>query len=192
MNVAIDQRKKKYVSILIIIAVLLIMFGLAYASVPLYRLFCQVTGYGGTTQIKRVLETQPQQTKRTIAVYFNADTSSEMPWKFYPVQKQIRVLVGEPALAFYKANNPTNHAITGVATYNVTPAQAGLYFNKVQCFCFEEQHLEANEEIDMPVFFFLDPDLLNDPKMAEVDIITLSYTFFDAREQDKIYPETLA
>jgi len=74
----------------------------------------------------------------------------------------------------------------------VTPAQAGLYFNKVQCFCFEEQHLEANEEIDMPVFFFLDPDLLNDPKMAEVDIITLSYTFFDAREQDKIYPETLA
>jgi len=105
-----------------------------------------------------------------------------MPWTFLPEQKEVKVIPGEPALAFYKAKNNSNEAMTGVATYNVTPQKAGAYFNKVQCFCFDEQKLGPGEEVDMPVFFFIDPEILEDPNMKGVDRITLSYTFFKTED----------
>lgn len=101
-----------------------------------------------------------------------------MPWKFIPQQREVRVLPGETALAFYTATNKSDEDIIGVATYSVTPAQVAPYFSKIQCFCFEEQRLNAGETVDMPVFFFIDPDFVNDPTMTRIDTITLSYTFF--------------
>jgi cytochrome c oxidase assembly protein subunit 11 len=169
-----------------ILAVLVIlMIGMSYAAVPAYRIFCQLTGFGGTTQVNDGIEENLDITTNTryITINFNADVSSSMPWKFHPMQKSMKVMVGESSLAFYEAENPTDDTIIGVSTYNVTPAQAGPYFNKIQCFCFEEQRLKPHESIDMPVFFFLDPDLLEDPKMDEIDSITLSYTFFKVSEE---------
>lgn len=115
---------------------------------------------------------------RPLRIHFTSAVSSTMPWSFKPQQSELVLVPGETALAFYTASNPTDSAITGVATYNVHPPKAGLYFNKIQCFCFEEQRLRANEEIDMPVFFFIDPEILSDPTMDGVHAITLSYTFF--------------
>jgi len=167
----------------------------SYASVPLYRLFCQATGFGGTIQVSGDSTESPQfytqvasTTARTdmppIKITFCSDAAASMPWKFVPLQRQATVLVGETALAFYNAKNLTDEAITGVATYNVTPNKAGIYFNKIQCFCFEEQRLKPYEEIDMPVFFFIDPEFLDDPRMNDVTNITLSYTFFRAEDVD--------
>jgi cytochrome c oxidase assembly protein subunit 11 len=135
-------------------AVALLTLGATYASVPLYQLFCQATGYGGTTQTateEKFKTVRPVAGAKPITVYFNAETSSTMPWTFIPQQRTIKVVPGETALAFYSAHNPTDHAVTGVSTYNVTPQRAGVYFNKIQCFCFEEQRLRAHEEVDMPV-----------------------------------------
>lgn len=175
--------------VIYLVAIVLLMLALSYASVPLYRIFCQMTGYGGTTQIvdyvPPVLSTEIPQ--RILTIKFNADVASGMPWKFIPVQKEMKVLVGESALAFYEAHNPTDHSIVGISTYNVIPQQAGIYFNKIQCFCFDEQMLKSNESIDMPVFFFIEKDFMEDPKMDGIDTITLSYTFFTADDfnQDK-------
>lgn len=170
--------------VLYIVAIVLFMLAMSYASVPLYRIFCQMTGYGGTTQIldyvPAVLDTEIPQ--RILTIKLNADVASGMPWKFQPVQKEMKVLVGESALAFYEAENPTDRGIIGISTYNVVPQQAGIYFNKIQCFCFEEQMLKGHESIDMPVFFFIDQDFLEDPKMDEIDTITLSYTFFTVED----------
>nr|YP_007890656.1 heme biosynthesis protein [Jakoba bahamiensis]AGH24150.1 heme biosynthesis protein [Jakoba bahamiensis] len=179
-------KDKKSIGIAIL-SIVIGMAGLSYGSVPLYRLFCQVTGFGGTTQVSDsvsevLTEHSNEIQNRLITVRFNADVSDSMPWKFYPMQQEIRVLVGETALAFYTAENPTDESIVGVSTYNVNPQQAGIYFNKIQCFCFEEQRLKPHESIDMPVFFFIDPEFLEDPKMSEVDSITLSYTFFDVEK----------
>jgi len=154
------------------------MGGLAYASVPLYQLFCQVTGYGGTTQIAdgapgRVLD-------RVITVRFNADVSKSLAWRFRPVQRSIDVRLGAQALAFYEARNDADTPTTGAATFNVTPAKAGIYFNKVACFCFDEQTLAPGQSADMPVTFFIDPKLANDRNLNDVTTITLSYTFFNA------------
>jgi len=121
-------------------------------------------------------------TVKPIVITFNSDVSRKMPWTFLPEQKEVKVIPGEPALAFYKAKNNSNEAMTGVATYNVTPQKAGAYFNKVQCFCFDEQKLGPGEEVDMPVFFFIDPEILEDPNMKGVDRITLSYTFFKTED----------
>ena len=153
------------------------MVGASFASVPLYEVFCQVTGYGGTTQ---VAEAAPGEVlDRKMTVRFNADVGREMPWRFAPAQDRIDIKVGEQALAFYRAKNISGRTMTGTATFNVTPAKAGQYFNKVECFCFTEQELKAGAEIDMPVAFFIDPDIANDPNLNEVTIITLSYTFFE-------------
>ena len=111
-------------------------------------------------------------------ITFNGSVSDVMPWKFTPQQREVRVLPGETALAFYTATNKSTEDIIGVATYSVTPAQVAPYFSKIQCFCFEEQRLNAGETVDMPVFFFIDPDFVNDPTMTKIDTITLSYTFF--------------
>lgn len=163
--------------------------GLSYAAVPLYKVFCQATGFGGTTQTATAevfKGMKPVPGARRITVYFNADTSASMPWRFAPQQKAVRVVPGETALAFYTATNPTNAAVTGVSTYNVTPMRAALYFHKIQCFCFEEQRLRAGEEIDMPVFFYIDPKFLEDPNMATIESVTLSYTFFRSGEKEVI------
>jgi cytochrome c oxidase assembly protein subunit 11 len=167
--------------------IVVFVFGLSYASVPLYKAFCQMTGFGGTTQRADEAKSstvKPVEGGRIIRVNFVANVHSTMPWKFKPTQRDVRVVPGETALAFYTVTNPTDKAITGVATYNVHPPKAGLYFNKIQCFCFEEQRIAPKEEIDMPVFFFIDPDFLKDPSMDNVTYITLSYTFFKTDEDE--------
>lgn len=126
----------------------------------------------------------PVQASKRIKITFNADTSDALPWSFHPQQREVRVLPGETALAFYKAKNKGPEDIIGIATYNVTPAQVAPYFSKIQCFCFEEQKLNAGEEVDMPVFFFIDPEFAEDPLMRDISTVTLSYTFFKARYDD--------
>lgn len=168
--------------------VVVFFFGLTYASVPLYKVFCSMTGFGGTTQVadeEKARKVAPVEGSKIIKVYFTSNVHSAMPWKFRPTQNEVKIIPGETALAFYTVKNTADHPITGVATYNVHPPKAGLYFNKIQCFCFEEQRLDAHEEIDMPVFFFIDPEFVDDPAMEAVNHITLSYTFFKTGEEEK-------
>ncbi|PFH57532.1 hypothetical protein XA68_14900 [Ophiocordyceps unilateralis] len=161
----------------------------SYGSVPMYKMICQTTGWGGqpvrahggTYDGDLASRLQPVTTAKRIRVTFHASVSDELPWKFVPQQREVRVLPGETALAFYKAENRGDRDIIGVATYSVTPAQCAPYFSKIQCFCFEEQRLNAGETVDMPVFFYLDPDLLTDLNMRRVESVTLNYTFFKAR-----------
>jgi cytochrome c oxidase assembly protein subunit 11 len=167
-----------------IVAVFIFMLGGAYAGVPLYKVFCQATGLGGqavqghdTSNIETM-----EKVERPIVVRFNADVASSMRWNFRPQQTEVTVFPGETALAFYTAKNPTDKAIIGISTYNIIPNDAGQYFNKIQCFCFEEQRLNPNEQVDMPVFFYIDPEFAEDPKLEHVNTIMLSYTFFEARE----------
>ncbi len=152
------------------------MIGAAYASVPLYQLFCQVTGFGGTTQVAEALPEKAGE--RIITVRFNADVDPNLPWAFQPVQREMTVKVGESGLAYFSARNLSGGSTVGTATFNVTPLKAGQYFNKVQCFCFTEQRLAAGASADMPVSFFVDPAIDEDPNLQEVKTITLSYTFF--------------
>jgi cytochrome c oxidase assembly protein subunit 11 len=153
------------------------MTSLAFASVPLYRMFCAATGYGGTPQIGGV---SPGMVAKTVTVRFNADTNPGLPWKFGPVQKSVSVALGEEKLAIYTARNQSEATVTGVALYNVTPEKAGIYFHKTACFCFNEQSLRAGQEMDFPVTFWVDPAIATDPNTADVREITLSYTFFRA------------
>lgn len=161
-----------------LVAIVLGMTGLAFASVPLYRVFCQVTGFGGTTQVADSAAETVLDRKMTIR--FNANVDPELPWAFVPEQRAVEVNVGEQGLAFYKAENRSTKPIVGMAVYNVTPNKAGLYFNKIHCFCFDEQRLEPGETVDMPVTFFVDPAIADDPNLDDVETITLSYTFFRA------------
>ena len=152
------------------------MLGLTAASVPLYDLFCRVTGYGGTTQVAAAA---PDTVKdHTIRVSFNADRQPDLPWRFQPMQRRMEVKVGENHLAFYEAENRSDVPIVGRAVYNVTPFKVGGYFAKVHCFCFEEQLLMPGERVEMPVSFFVDPAILDDANASGVREITLSYTFF--------------
>lgn len=161
---------------LLLAGVVIGMIGLSFATVPLYRLFCQVTGWGGTTQ---VAEAAPEEiSDRMMTVRFNADVNDKLPWSFGPVEREVEVRVGESRLAFFRATNTGDKPVTGTATFNVTPLKAGQYFSKVACFCFTEQRLEPGQTVDMPVSFFVDPAILDDPKLDEVKTITLSYTFF--------------
>lgn len=165
------------------------MIGLSYAAVPLYRLYCQAAGLGGTAVAGHDSEQVATMTPikdRVIKVTFNADLHASMQWNFRPQQSEIYVVPGETALAFYRARNPTDKPVIGISTYNVVPFEAGQYFNKIQCFCFEEQRLNPKEEVDMPVFFYIDPEFDADPRMARVDTITLSYTFFEAKEGQQL------
>ncbi|XP_030064230.1 cytochrome c oxidase assembly protein COX11, mitochondrial [Microcaecilia unicolor] len=165
------------------------MVGLSYAAVPLYRLYCQATGLGGAAVAGHSsdnIESMQPVKDRIIKVTFNADVHASLHWNFRPQQTEIYVVPGETALAFYKARNSTDKPVIGISTYNVVPFEAGQYFNKIQCFCFEEQRLNPHEEVDMPVFFFIDPEFADDPAMAKVDLITLSYTFFEAKEGTQI------
>ena len=210
---------------------------MTYAAVPLYRMFCQATGFGGTVKEGRGVEAklaargeardealEAAAAARELTVTFNADVSDGLPWRFVPTQRSVRVRPGQSTLAFYTAHNRSDTALTGVSTYNVTPQQAGQYFNKIQCFCFEvwglcwagrwpyptlprgggiapprpplntlppaaravqEQKLRAGEKIDMPVFFYIDPEFATDPRMKGINHITLSYTFFKVAEEEE-------
>jgi cytochrome c oxidase assembly protein subunit 11 len=149
---------------------------LAYASVPLYRLFCQMTGYGGTTQEGKA--STGKIFSRTITVAFNADTDPALPWQFSPGEHTHKVKVGEQALTHFTAHNLSNAPVTGRAVYNVVPFKAGPYFVKIECFCFKEQTLKPGEKVSMPVSFYIDPAIMDDPEMNDVKTITLSYTFF--------------
>lgn len=153
------------------------MVGLAYASVPLYRMFCQVTGFGGTTQM-RIGAEAPGAVGRLISVRFDANVSPALGWEFKPVDTHRRVAIGARNIALYTARNLTNRPLVGTATFNVTPTQAGQYFTKVQCFCFTEQRLEPGQEVRMPVVYYVDPAILDDPNARDISEITLSYTFY--------------
>ncbi|XP_074638865.1 cytochrome c oxidase assembly protein ctaG-like [Acropora palmata] len=172
-----------------VIALAVAVMGFSYLAVPLYRLFCQATGLGGTVKREDAgdkIEQMERKPERELLIRFNADKSGAMRWNFKPQQTAVKVVPGETALAFYTATNPTEQAITGISTYNVIPFEAGQYFNKIQCFCFEEQRLNPYEQVDMPVFFYIDPEFTEDPAMAKVDTITLSYTFFEAKEAEML------
>jgi len=171
-----DRRKSNLRLALPLAGLVFGMLGFAFASVPLYRIFCQVTGFGGTTQVAagpadRVLE-------REVHVRFDANRDPSLPWQFEPVQREVVVQVGEQGLAFYRAVNRGSEPVIGTATFNVTPLKAGQYFNKIECFCFTEQRLDPGQSIDMPVTFFVDPRIAEDRNLDRVRTITLSYTFY--------------
>lgn len=178
-----NKQSNKSVRLAAILASIVVgMVGLSYASVPLYDLFCRVTGYGGTTQQAEIAPDVVLDREMTIE--FDANTSREMPWDFKPVEHKMTMKVGESGLAFYEAYNPTDRTIKGTATFNVTPQKVGQYFTKIDCFCFTEQVLQPGERVDMPVTFFVDPEIDNDPNAKEVKVITLSYTFFISDDDD--------
>ena len=151
------------------------MTGLAFASAPLYRAFCSLTGFGGTPLRA---ERAPGAVAGKIGVRFDANVHPGLPWRFEPEQRTVRIAPGEQTKIFYRAQNLSAKPITGQAAFNVTPDQAGKYFNKIQCFCFTEQTLKAGQSVDMPVVFFVDPKILKDEDTKDIDEITLSYTFY--------------
>lgn len=208
-------------------AVVIGAVGASYAAVPLYKVFCQATGFGGTTQrvifegqsgepnalnkafraivqylapkssarvhtwtdeeaASRLAQLRPVENAKLVTVRFDTTINDMMPWSFVPVQLDVKVVPGETALSFFRVTNHSDKAITGVATYNVHPPKMGLYFQKIQCFCFEEQRLLPGETVDMPVFFFIDPDMLDDPQVSYITDVTLSYTFFQTDSDDDV------
>lgn len=165
-------------------AIVVGMVMLSFAAVPLYRLFCQVTGFGGTTM--EASSAPLHVADREITVSFNADKDPNLAWKFTPLEPSVNVKIGENRLIAYRAENLTSAPTHGTATYNVTPHAAGKYFNKIQCFCFQEQTLAANQSVNMPVSFFIDPAILDDPELRDLTNITLSYTFFSVESANRV------
>jgi len=156
------------------------MVGVSFASVPLYRLFCAVTGYAGTPQIGAAVA--PGAVRQEITVRFNANTNPNLPWTFRAEQREMRVPLGDEHLAFYSARNDAGTPVTGIALYNVTPDTVGKYFHKTACFCFNQQTLAAGQQMQFPLTFWVDPAIANDPNTAGIRTITLSYTFFRTME----------
>jgi len=152
------------------------MVGLSFAAVPLYRMFCQATGFGGVPQ---VAETAPDTVlDRTIKIRFDTNVDSELPWDFKSEQRSVDVRIGESALVFFKAHNTTEKPVSGTAGFNVAPEIAGRYFTKIECFCFKQQTLAAGQSVEMPVTFFVDPKIVEDASTKNIEEITLSYTFY--------------
>lgn len=166
-------------TLVILAGVVGLMVGLAYASVPLYKLFCQVTGYGGTTQATNDSATHIV-AEHSITVRFDANVNRALDWEFMPIDRPVTLNPGEETVVNYRATNIGSAASTGTSTFNVTPAKAGAYFMKIDCFCFQEQILQPGESVDMPVRFFIDPEIVADKNVVDVKDITLSYTFFPA------------
>ena len=164
------------------------MGAMGWAAVPLYDLFCRVTGYGGTTQV--ATDASDVILDRTVTVRFDASTGRNMPWTFKPVQTSMDIRIGETGLAFYEAHNPTDRPVAGTASFNVTPLSIGSYFAKIDCFCFVEQVLQPGETVTMPVTFYVDPEIVDDPESAGTHTITLSYTFFETGLDDSAALET--
>jgi cytochrome c oxidase assembly protein subunit 11 len=183
VNPDIDRARQKNNRVVAAVCVAFFggMVGMAYAAVPLYSLFCQVTGYGGTTQ--RTTQYSDRVLDRDITIRFDANTAG-IPWQFEPVARAMTIKIGETAQAHYTATNLSDKPVTGRATFNVTPELAGAYFNKVECFCFTDTTLKPGETLDMPVVFYVDPDIVDLPEMKDVKTITLSYTMFPT-EGDK-------
>ncbi len=171
---AMDRNQR---TALIAFMVVVGMVGLAFASVPLYRLFCQVTGFGGTT-MSAVGSDAPGATGARISVRFDGNVNGALPWRFQPEEHRREVRIGERNIAFYTARNLSARPVVGTATFNVTPAAAGQYFTKIQCFCFTEQRLEPGQEVRMPVIYYVDPRILQDADARRISEITLSYTFY--------------
>jgi cytochrome c oxidase assembly protein subunit 11 len=157
------------------------MVGLAYASVPLYRMFCQATGFGGTTQVAAAPTTAP--TTQDISVRFDSNVSADMGWTFLPKQNTLTVKIGEPAMAYFTATNASSQTVTGTATFNVTPLETGIYFNKIECFCFTEQTLKPGQTVELPVQFFVDAAILDNANTKSIREITLSYTFYPVKSK---------
>lgn len=176
-----DKKNGKFA--LILVSLVAGMVGLSFASVPLYQLFCQVTGYGGTLNTEGVVASD-KVSERTIKVRFDSNINPKLKWRFKPQQNEVTVKLGEQRLAFYEAENISDKALTGQATYNVTPYKAAQYFSKIDCFCFTEQTLAAGQIVPMPVQFYVDPEILTDPNTKEITTITLSYTFYPAESVD--------
>lgn len=172
------SRSRKTMTAGILVGFVACMVGLSFASVPLYRLFCQVTGYGGTPNTESV-QVPDQASERRITVRFDSNVNSALPWRFKPEQRLMDVQLGDERLAFYRAANQADHAVTGTATFSVTPYKAAPYFSKIDCFCFTEQTLAAGQSVSMPVSFFVDPAIADDPNTRDVKTITLSYTFYE-------------
>jgi cytochrome c oxidase assembly protein subunit 11 len=186
-----SPRPRHGATVAALVGVVAVMIGLVAASVPLYRLFCQATGYGGTTQRA---EAAPAAViaDRLITVRFDADTAPDLDWEFRPAQASVQVHPGEPMLIHYLAVNRSNEPLTGTATFNVTPLKAGIYFDKIQCFCFSEQHLAPGQHADLAVSFFVDPAIVTDPNTREIDTITLAYTMFRATSTAAAPPRSSA
>lgn len=187
-NAAAGERRRK-IAAWSIVGVACVMLGLSFAAVPLYRVFCAVTGYGGTTQRAEVAPTS--RGSREMVVRFDSNVGGDLPWKFEPETNQISLRPGETKTVFYRVTNPTDRTISATAAYNVTPDQAGSYFNKLSCFCFSEQTLKPGETEEWPVVFFLDPALEKDSSMEGVDQITLSYTFFESKKPARAAEQTI-
>jgi cytochrome c oxidase assembly protein subunit 11 len=175
-----QQQKRHGLVALSCAGLVALMVGLSFAAVPLYRLFCQVTGYGGTPQRA---ETAPEQVlDRTVSIRFDANVDRALPWTFKPVERVIEVKIGESVLTFFEARNNSSAPVSGTAIFNVLPEQAGRYFAKIECFCFKQQTLQPGESMEMPVTFFVDPKLVDDEDTKNISEITLSYTFY--RDKD--------
>ena len=173
------MRRRNGRLVAVLVSVVVGMVGLAYASVPLYRVFCQVTGFAGTPRTDDVV-LPATVSERSITVRFDANVNSALPWRFRPAQKEVTLRLGEPGLAHYTAENLSDAPLVGTATFNVTPHKAAQYFAKVECFCFSDQRLEPGQRASLPVSFHVDPAILDDPNARDVATITLSYTFFPA------------
>lgn len=174
-----QQRRHRKVALLLS-ALVVGMVGMAYAAVPLYDLFCRVTGYGGTTNTAEVAPAAA--IDRSMTIRFDSNINRGLDWEFKPVELSQEIKVGETGLAFYQARNLSDETLVGTATYNVTPQSAGYYFNKIDCFCFTEQVLRPGEVVDMPVTYFVDPEIEDDKNLDHVTTITLSYTFYPKRD----------
>jgi cytochrome c oxidase assembly protein subunit 11 len=183
----VGKRKSRHGTTAVLLGVVVAgMVGLSFASVPLYRLFCAATGYGGTTQ--RATAAPADIAKAVVTVRFNTEISNDLNWEFRPLQSEVQVHPGEQAQVFFRAINRSREGVTGQATFNVTPAKSGIYFDKLQCFCFNAQYLGPGESKDMRVVFFVDPDMLKDPDTSDVHTITLSYSMFKATNQKSDKP----
>jgi cytochrome c oxidase assembly protein subunit 11 len=177
------RSRRNGTTVVLLAAVVCGMVGLSFASVPLYRLFCQATGFGGTTQ--RAAAAPDEVVGALVTVRFDAQTAPDLGWEFRPLESAVRLHPGEQREVLFRATNRTAETVTGTATFNVTPTKTGIYFDKLQCFCFNEQQLKPGESRDMGVVFFVDPDLLTDPNTSDVRTITLSYTMFRAPQADR-------
>lgn len=166
----------------------LLMFGAAFAGVPLFKLFCETTGYGGTTKV--ATKAADKIIDRNIKVRFDSNVSQEVPWEFKPSKREINLKLGENALAFYTIKNNGTKPITAIANYNVTPHKAAIYFAKLECFCFTNQTLQAGESLELPVIFYVDPRLAEDRTTKDVTEVTLSYTFYEAKDGEALENES--
>lgn len=167
------------------VAVAVISFGMGFAAVPLYRIFCQTTGFGGTTQRAEANTGVQPVPGKTMSIRFDSNVQPGMPWQFHPERETQTVTIGQKSMAIFLAKNMSDKPVTGTAAFNVTPTQSGAYFTKIQCFCFTQQTLQPGQEVRMPVIYFVDPKILDDKDNRDVQQITLSYTFYPVENGGK-------